>query len=209
LRGVLRVGLSSSFALREVAPRLPVFMHRHPRLRVELITNDQRQDFVLEGVDVGMRFGPLPDSTATAKRIGSWPRVIVAAPSYLARAGTPEKPSDLATHSVIVAPSRLGKSWSSRKRGRVSSVEVTGRLVVTFNEVGLAAAVAGLGLVSMTVGAVRRELSEGSLVRVLADWEMDQIELHAVFPAGKAAKPAAREFVDYLVAEFMKDPGLR
>ena len=91
----------------------------------------------------------------------------------------------------------------------MSSVEVTGRLVVTFNEVGLAAAVAGLGLVSMTVGAVRRELSEGSLVRVLADWEMDQIELHAVFPAGKAAKPAAREFVDYLVAEFMKDPGLR
>jgi DNA-binding transcriptional LysR family regulator len=209
LRGVLRVGLSSSLALREVAPRLPVFMHRHPRLRVELITNDQRQDFVLEGVDVGMRFGPLPDSTATAKRIGAWPRVIVAAPSYLARAGTPQKPSDLATHSVIVAPSRLGRSWSFRKRGRVSSVTVTGRLVVTFNEVGLAAAVAGLGLVSMTVGAVRRELLEGSLVRVLADWEMDEIELHAVFPAGKAAKPAAREFVDYLVAEFMKDPGLR
>jgi DNA-binding transcriptional LysR family regulator len=46
-------------------------MHRHPRLRVELNTNDQRQDLVLEGVDVGMRFGPLPDSTATAKRIGS------------------------------------------------------------------------------------------------------------------------------------------
>jgi hypothetical protein len=39
--------------------------------------------------------------------------------------------------------------------------EVDGRLVVTFNEVGLAAAVAGLGLVSMTVDAARKGISEG------------------------------------------------
>jgi DNA-binding transcriptional LysR family regulator len=70
LRGMLRVGLSSSFAVREVAPRLPAFMGKHPKLRVELMTSDQRQDFVSEGVDVGMRFGPLPDSNATAKK---WP----------------------------------------------------------------------------------------------------------------------------------------
>ena len=81
---------------------------------------------------------------------------------------------------------------------------VNGRLVVTFNEVGLAAAVAGLGLVSMTIGAARKEIAEGLLVQVLADWNMGEIELHAVFPAGKAAKPAARAFVDYLIEEFAK-----
>ena len=64
---------------------------------------------------------------------------------------------------------------------------VNGRLVVTFSEVGLAAAVAGL--VSMTVGAARKEISEGLLVRVLA-----------VFPARKAAKPSARAFVDLLAS---------
>jgi LysR substrate binding domain len=74
------------------------------------------------------------------------------------------------------------------------------RLVVTFHEVGLAAAVAGLGLVSMTVGATRKEISEGLLVRVFADWDMGQVELHAVFPARKAAKPFARAFVDLLAS---------
>ena len=204
LRGVLRVGLSSSFAVREVAPRLPVFMERHPRLTVELNTNDQRQDLVSEGVDVGMRFGPLPDSTAAAKRIAAWPRVVVAAPSYLARAGALETPGDLAVHSVIVTPPRLGRSWSFMKKGKATSVTVNGQLIVTFNEVGLAAAVAGLGLVSMTIGAARKEIADGLLVRVLADWNMGEIELHAVFPAGKAAKPAARAFVDYLIEEFAK-----
>jgi DNA-binding transcriptional LysR family regulator len=205
LRGTLRVGLSSSFAVREIAPRLPRFMEKHPRLRVELITSDQRQDFVAEGVDVGMRFGSLPDSTATAKRVSSWSRVVVGAPSYLARAGTPATPGDLAAHSVIVAPSRIGRSWSFTKRGKTTSVTVNGCLVVTYNEVGIAAAVAGLGLVSMTIGAAKREIAEGSLVRVLADWDMGEIELHAVFPAGKAAKPAARAFVDFLIVEFASE----
>ena len=78
---------------------------------------------------------------------------------------------------------------------------VDGRLVVTYNEVGLAAAVAGLGLVSMTVGAAKKELEEGQLVRVLSDWDMGAIELHAIFPAGKATKPAARAFVDFLTIQ--------
>jgi DNA-binding transcriptional LysR family regulator len=77
-------------------------------------------------------------------------------------------------------------------------VTVDDRLVVTFNEVGLAAAVAGL--VSMTVGAARKEISEGLLVRLLADWDMGEVELRAVFPARKAAKPSARAFVDLLAS---------
>jgi hypothetical protein len=66
--------------------------------------------------------------------------------------------------AVIVTPSRLGRSRSFTKKGKATPVTVNGRLVVTFNEVGLAAAVAGLELVSMTIGAARKEIAEGSLV---------------------------------------------
>jgi len=62
------------------------------------------------------------------------------------------------------------------------------------------APVAGLGPVSMTVGAARKEISEGLLVRVLADWHMGEVELHVVFPARKAAKPSVRAFVDLLAS---------
>jgi DNA-binding transcriptional LysR family regulator len=76
----------------------------------------------------------------------------------------------------------------------VTSVTVEG-LVVTFNEVGLAATVAGLGLVSMTVGTARKEISEGLLVRVRADWDIGEVELHAVFPARKVVDLAASSSV--------------
>jgi DNA-binding transcriptional LysR family regulator len=42
------------------------------------------------------------------------------------------------------------------------------------------------------------ELASGTLVQVLGDWQMEPFELHAVFAAGRAAKPSARAFADYL-----------
>jgi hypothetical protein len=34
----------------------------------------------------------------------------------------------------------------------------------------------------------------------LADWQMKPIELHAIFAAGRTAKPSARAFADYLAS---------
>jgi DNA-binding transcriptional LysR family regulator len=69
LRGSLRVGTSSSFVLREIIPRLPAFMKQHPALKIELVASDRYQDLVTEGIDVAFRFGALPDSSATARKI--------------------------------------------------------------------------------------------------------------------------------------------
>jgi DNA-binding transcriptional LysR family regulator len=56
-RGTLHVALSWSLAVREVIPRLPAFMDRHPALRIDLLMNDQRHDLLIDGVDVAFRYG--------------------------------------------------------------------------------------------------------------------------------------------------------
>lgn len=201
LRGVLRIALSSSFGMREVIPRLPVFMRQHPNLRIDLLMNDRHQDLVRAGVDVALRFGPLADSTATARRLGSPPRVLVAAPAYLRNCGTPESPADLAKHSLIVGPAGVNPvTWSFQRQGRPVSVRVEGRLNVTSNEGAIAVAVAGLGIVSTALWGCRAELKSRALVQVLNDWAMESVEINALFPAGRAAKPAARAFADYLAS---------
>jgi hypothetical protein len=96
-----------------------------------------------------------------------------------------------------VTPCGLGRSWPFTKRAKATTVTVNGRLVVTLNEVGLAA---GLELVSMTAGAARNGISHDLLVRVLADWDRGEVELPAVFSARKAAKPSARAFVGLLAS---------
>lgn len=206
LRGVLRAAMSTSFAIREVAPRLPEFMKRHPRLRIDLLTNDARQDLVGEGVDVAFRFGALVDSTATARLVGTMPRVLVASPKYLRRAGRPATPADLADHDVIFGPAgRLPAAATFEKAGRRQTVRVDGKLTSTVHEVAVAAAVAGLGILSSGLWGCRAEIARGALARVLADWRMEDIEVHAVFPAGRAAKASARALADYLAEAIRKD----
>jgi DNA-binding transcriptional LysR family regulator len=203
LRGQLRIGLSSSFAVREIIPRLTAFLDRHPTLRVDLVMADQRQDLVNEGVDLALRFGALDDSTATVRRIAHVSRVLAAAPAYLARAGTPASPAELAEHAVIAGPTGSSAAgWTFHKDGRTLSVRVEGRVTVNANEGAVAAAVAGLGIVSTGHWGCRAELASGALLRVLSEWQMEDVDVHAVFTAGRAAKPSARAFAEYLAGSF-------
>ncbi len=207
LRGTLRVATSVNFGVREVIPRLPDFMRRHPALHVDLLMDDRRHDLVTEGIDVALRWGALADSNAMARRLGASPRLLAASPAYLARAGSPETPESLANHEVIVGPLGVGSAWSLRRDGHTMSVRVNGRLTTSTNLAAAAAAVAGLGIVSLGLWNCRPELASGALVQVLADWQMEPIELHALFAAGRAAKPSARVFADYLASALREEPG--
>jgi DNA-binding transcriptional LysR family regulator len=201
LRGVLRVELSSSFGTREVIPRLPAFMQRHPLLRIDLSINDRHQDLVRGGVDVALRFGVLADSTATAKWLGTQPRILVASPDYLRQASAPQTPADLANHSIIVGPADDSSTiWSFRGDGQPVSIRVRGRITATSNDGAIAAAACGLGIVSTVQWGCRAELKSQALVRVLEGYLMEEVDLHAVFPAGRAAKTSARALVDYLAS---------
>jgi DNA-binding transcriptional LysR family regulator len=162
---------------------------------------DRRQDLVVEGVDVALRFGPLTDSTATAQKILGWPRVLVASRAYLEKAGTPVSPTDLPGHAIILGPASLGGHWSFRKGDRAASVQVEGKLTIGTSLGAIAAAVEGLGIVMTPFGACRRELESGELIRLLPKWDVGTAELNAVYASGKAAKPSARAFVDYLITD--------
>ena len=201
LRGVLRVAASSSFTVHALIPRLDDFLRRHPKLRLMLLINDQRQALISEGVDVAFRFGPLADSNATARRLGSIQRVLVASPAYLRRAGRPKAPADLSSHAMVVGPMGSDR-WTFENDGRQVSLRLEGRVVVSANEGAVAAAVAGLGIAATGIIASRKELANRTLVRVLPDWQMGSVDVHAVFPAGRATKAAARALADHMLGAF-------
>jgi DNA-binding transcriptional LysR family regulator len=202
LRGELRVATSSSFGVREIIPVLPGFLARHPSLKVSLLMSDQRQDPIKQGADVALRLGDLADSTATARLIGRTQRLIVASPAYLKERGPPETPADLAAHAAIIGPAGTSAgTWSFQKDGQRLSARVNSRLNVSVNEAAIAAAVAGMGIVTTALWGCRAELANGTLVQLLPDWTMGEVEVHGMFAPGRLPKPAARAFVEYLIAK--------
>lgn len=205
LRGLLRIAASTSFAVRMVLPRLPLFAEMYPRLRIEFMLNDEKQDLIGDSIDVALRIGALADSSAVAKKIGVVHRIAAASPAYLAKAGTPLTPAELPRHSIIVGPAGRGmEAWAFKKDGKATSVRVEGRFVLNGGEGATAAAVAGLGILSSGALGMLNELRSGQLVRVLPDWEMGTADINAVLPAGRAAKPSARAFTEFVSSELRK-----
>jgi DNA-binding transcriptional LysR family regulator len=202
LRGVLRVATSPSFAVRTLIPMLGKFSEAHPALKIEFSLSDERQDLVGESVDVAVRVGTLNDSSLVARKIAVNPRVLVASPAYIDRVGVPQSPADLTNHTVIVGPAGRGmEGWVFTRAGKSISIKVDGRYIMNGSEGATAAAVNGLGLVSCGLFGVMAELEAGKLVRLLTDWEMGSADVNIILPAGRAAKPSARAFTDFLVRE--------
>ena len=131
--------------------------------------------------------------------------MLAASPAYLARAGTPKSPAELAKHSIIVGPAGRGmEGWAFTKDGKTTSVRVEGAILMNGGEGATAAAVAGLGIISAGELGMLKELQSGSVVRVLPDWKMGSADINLVLPAGRAAKPSARAFSDFMTAELKK-----
>jgi DNA-binding transcriptional LysR family regulator len=130
-----------------------------------------------------------------ARKIGAVQRVVVASPAYLQTAGTPHKPNDLRSHSLIVGPAgRAPEAWTFYQGGSATSIRPQGHFVINGNEAVIAAAVAGLGIASAGLLGLRSELERGTLVRLLPEYRMGSVDIHVILPAGRSSKPSVRAF---------------
>src|SRR5438105_732474 len=180
LHGTLRVAMSGAFGIREVIPRLPAFVAQHPKLRIDLLISDRTENLVTEGADMALRLGPLADSGFGVRWLGKAPRIVIAAPAYLAQRGTPETPTELVRHDCILGPGLSGRSgWSFTRSGVVTSVAVEGQVKAASADGVVACAKAGLGVALASRWMCRAELDTGELVSCLSDYQLDWRELHS------------------------------
>lgn len=202
LSGRLRISAATTFARLHIVPRLPAFLAQHPELSVEVILDDRQIDLIAEGVDVSLRMGSLPDSSAVARKLASGRRSVLATPGYLARAGEPLAPADLIAHEAIIH-SFTATTWNFRRATTEVSVSVKGRVSVTAAEGIRAAVLADMGLTIASDWMFAPEIETGEVKRLLEAWELPPIELWAVFPTGRLASAKARQFANFVEAELV------
>lgn len=204
-RGRLRVTAPVLFGRLHVAPLLAAFVQRHPAVEVDLMLVDRVVDLVEEGIDVGVRIGKLPDSSMVALAVGETARVACASPAYLARAGTPREPQDLAAHRVVsfggLTP---GATWTftdpTAPRGRgTASVRVQAAFTTNQVDAALDACERGLGVGRFLAYQVRAAIASRRLVRVLERFEPPPLPIHAIYPQARLLSGNVRAFLDFAV----------
>jgi DNA-binding transcriptional LysR family regulator len=199
-RGRLRVTAALSHGRLCVVPLLGRFVEIYPHIMIDIALTDTLVDVAGGQADVAVRFGPLPDSSLTARKLGETGRVIVASPAYLARAGTPRVPEDLHRHNCLNFNFRRAEPvWPFRRDGKDFSLSVRGSIEANNGETLGQLAAGGVGIARVGVFSVTSELAEGRLVRLLEDYNPGDVEqIHAVFVGGAATPARVRAFVDFL-----------
>ena len=207
-RGVLRVNAPMSFGVRHVAPALADFMAAYPELAVELDLNDRVVDLVEEGYDLAVRVVRLSDSSLIARRLAPSRFVLSAAPSYLARRGTPLEPEDLAGHDCLIySYQTTGERWRFQGPGGTRQVRIAGRLRANNGDALLGAALGGAGVALLPSFICGEAVRDGRLVQLMPDWNRRQdVEVCAVYPASRNLSPKVRVFIDFLAARYGERP---
>jgi DNA-binding transcriptional LysR family regulator len=211
LTGLLRVNSSIGLGQTYLGPLLLKFQHNHPGLSLDLSYADRFVDLVEEGIDVAIRIGKLNDSTLAARRIGSSLRCVIATPEYLKQHGTPQVPQDLVNHNCLLyAYLSTGNEWTfTGKDGGEIRVKVSGNFRSNNGEAIRQAVFANLGIAVSPDWLILRELEEGRLISILADYAPVPAEINAVYPSARHVSAKVRAFTEFVRAEFQTIPALK
>ncbi|WP_176085908.1 LysR family transcriptional regulator [Martelella sp. HB161492] len=199
--GTVRVNASVGLGTVALEPLLPGFWQAYPNIAVDLSLSDEIVDLYLDRTDVAFRIGRLPDSGMMARHIGAARRMIVAAPAYLERFGTPRTIEELSRHNCLGFNFRRSKPvWPIRENGRTIELPAHGTLLANNGETVRRLAVAGVGLARIADFHMRDDLKSGRLVEVLGDViESDREEINALYLGGAHMPQRVQAFLDFVV----------
>lgn len=199
--GLLKISTPSLFGRKVVMPLIGELTMRYPQLRIEAVMTDRLVDIVDEGFDALLRTGEIQDQRLIARTLPPLRWVTVAAPSYLARFGTPQNVEDLKDHNCITVRNlRNGRlvDWQFMRDGKVQDVAVEGRLIFDIGDAMVDAALGGFGIAQVMDFAVRDDLAAGRLVPILQAFAGRSRAISLVYPPSRQYSPKLMAFADAL-----------
>lgn len=199
--GVLRMSVPVVFAHGCLNAWLPEFLELYPDVSLQIDVSERRADLVAEGIDLLVRIGELPSSDMIARELFRTAGVTVAAPSYIARKGMPDHPSELVDHDLIdFSFHRISHSWGfAGADGKTITVPVAPKFRCNDAETEKALARAGCGVTRLPELACRSDLKSGALVRILESFERSPSGVYAIYASRENLPPKTRAMVDFLV----------
>ncbi len=201
LQGTLRVEMPIALGHLIIGPALTEFAHAHPDLRVMVNLTNRIDNLIREGVDVAIRMDEIDDADLVARRIYETKHVLCAAPAFLEKIGTPNKPSDIDPGQCIgfaVTFANRVRPWAFRKGEETHMVEPAGNLFFNSSDALLRSAALGAGFVYVLDVLAQSYLQRGEVVAVLQDWETAKQTFYAVYPPSRFVPPRVKLFVAFL-----------
>jgi len=199
-QGHMRIGAPLEIGRNRIAPMVAEFTASYPDISIELVLNDAYVDILEEEIDIGIFLDEPSDGSLITRTLLRSRRVTVASPQYLATHPPIARPDDLLDHDCarLVRGRRISDRWVYKERGQVREIRVTGKLLSNSAEVVHQWAVAGEAVAYKALWDVENDIRAGRLVRLLQDFECDEINLYAVYASRSHLPLRMRLFLDFV-----------
>ena len=206
LTGPLRIAAPVSFGRRHLGPALYPFLAQHPEIELTLDLDDRRGDAASEGYDAIVRHGAIADSRLVVWKLARSRRLLVAAPDYLDRHGTPASLAELEGHRGIFYTNRGAADW--RFEGPGGATVVRARLALGMNNGDMLhdAAVAGLGIALLPAFIAGPAVREGQLNEIDVGLSPEPEFIYMAHPEGRRASTKLRAIAQHLKEAFGDPP---
>lgn len=202
--GTIRLTVPASFGRRWVAQALPGFLKAYPDIRIVLHCSDRYVDLLGDNFDMAIRIGVLTDSRLIARKLADTSRILCVAPSYLDHHPALTHPQDLRKHDCLgFTPMHSWPEWRLEKEGQQIAVPVQTRYESDEMDALILAAQSGMGVALAANWLVQKELAEGTLVPVLADWQaIGEDGVWLMKPSSQLQSAKISALTEWLVAWF-------
>jgi DNA-binding transcriptional LysR family regulator len=208
-RGSLHVAAPLGIGKRLIAPLVPAFRQLYPKVDIRLRLSDRKLDPTTEGLDLMFLLGTPEDSSLRIRPIAECPRLLCAAPDYVARRGMPRNGDDLieGAHDCLLLrfPGAQEFVWTLATPEGPRRFEVAGAYESDDGDVLTDWALSGQGIILKPVFEVARHLAEGRLIPVATETPPFDATLACLFPHKRLQDPKARVFIDFMVAACRKE----
>ena len=199
-RGRLRLTAPIALATLRLAPAFAAFSRAYPEVTLDIVLSDNLADFAEEGLDLAIRVGRVGSDNLVARHIGETKLLAAAAPDYLARAGSPQLPGDLTRHTCLTYAyaANGNQAQFDGKNGESVTVRITGPVNANNGMFLAEMAASGSGIVFAPCFILQPLIERGRLVRVLPDWDLRRLPIHAVYPTRRHLSAKVQAMTGFL-----------
>jgi DNA-binding transcriptional LysR family regulator len=203
-QGLIKISCPVSVGLHTIVPALNTFRQLYPNIQLEVNLSDEVVNIIKDGFDLAIRGADLADSGLQATKLSTLSTCLCASPEYLLKRGRPDSPTQLASHDWVIYK-LSGNVLSIKKGTRSYSVKLSGNITTNNAAARTAFVEGGHGIGRIPTYDALPKIRSGNLVQILSDYQLNDIDVYAVFPPGGAESKKLRLLIDYLKEYFQKN----
>lgn len=198
--GTIRLTAPEAYSRKFLYPLFLQVMQENPDLRLETSFADRMIDIAAEGYDLALRIGTSTQTSLIGRKVADIPTILVAAPDYLEKHGTPQHPDDLRDHRCITYTNTTNPhQWHFQQGSKKTTIKVNSILQSDSGDLMAEAAFSGLGILSTPRFFVSEALETGSLISLLEPYKTNDRSLYVLYPDRRHQKQSVRLLINQLI----------